>query len=69
MVGFDEFKSYEKFQSLTYDELKLAVNYICSNLSCPSYNYKYGTICTVIPQSLLLLCNGEKKEVLKNMQN
>ena len=41
MAGFDQFKSYEKFQSLTYDELKLAVNYICSNLNCPSYNYRY----------------------------
>ena len=38
MAGFDQFKSYEKFQSLTYDELKLAVNYICSNLNCSSYN-------------------------------
>ena len=41
MAGFDQFKSYEKFQSLTYGELKLAVNYICSNLNCPSYNYRY----------------------------
>ena len=29
------------YKSLTYDELKLAVNYICSNLNSPTYNYKY----------------------------
>ena len=42
MSGFKEFESYKYLQNLTYDELKLAVKYICSNLnSFPSYNYHY----------------------------
>ena len=38
---YSEFESYKDLQSLSYDELKLAVNYICSNLNSPSYNYHY----------------------------
>ena len=41
MCGYSEFESYKYLQSLSYDELKLAVNYICSNLNSPSYNYHY----------------------------
>ena len=41
MCGYSEFESYKYLQSLSYDELKLAVNYICSNLISPSYNYHY----------------------------
>ena len=40
MSGFEQFESYKYLQNLTFDELKLAVNYICSNLnSYPCYNY------------------------------
>ena len=42
MSGFEQFESYKYLQNLTFDELKLAVNYICSNLnSYPCYNYHY----------------------------
>ena len=42
MSGIEEFNSYKNLQNLTFDELKLAVNYICSNLnSFPCYNYHY----------------------------
>ena len=41
MSRYSQFESYKNLQSLTYDELKLAVNYICSNLNSPTYNYKY----------------------------
>ena len=41
MSGYSKFESYKNIQSLTYDELKLAVNFICSNLNLPTYNYKY----------------------------
>ena len=37
MCGNSEFESYKYLQSLSYDELNLAVNYICSNLNSPSY--------------------------------
>ena len=37
MAGYSEFESYKYLQSLSYDELNLAVNYICSNLNSPSY--------------------------------
>ena len=41
MAGYSEFESYKDLQSLTFHELKLAVNYICSNLNSPSLNYPY----------------------------
>ena len=42
MSGIEQFDSYENLQNLTFDELKLAVNYICGNLnSFPCYNYRY----------------------------
>ena len=42
MAGIKEFESYKYLQNLTYDELKLVVNYICGNLNAfPSYNYHY----------------------------
>ena len=40
----EQFESYKKLQNLTFDELKLAVNYICSNLNsflCHNYPYWY----------------------------
>ena len=37
MARYSEFESYKDLQSLSYDELKLALNYICSNLNSPSY--------------------------------
>ena len=42
MSGIEQFDSNKYLQNLTFDELKLAVNYICSNLnSFPCYNYHY----------------------------
>ena len=42
MSGIEQFDSHKYLQNLTFDELKLAVNYICSNLnSFPCYNYHY----------------------------
>ena len=41
MAGYSEFESYKDLKSLSYDELKLALNYICSNLNSPSYNFHY----------------------------
>ena len=42
MSGIEQFDSYENLQNLTFDELKLAVNYICGNLkSFPCYNYRH----------------------------
>ena len=53
----EQFESYKKLQNLTFDELKLAVNYICSNLnSFPCYNYHYWYdmyLCILIPLRLL----------------
>ena len=41
MSGFDEFKNYANFVTMTEDELKLAVNYICGHLNSYSSNYPY----------------------------
>ena len=42
MSGIEQFDSYKYLQNLTFDELKLAVNYICGHLnSFPCYNYRY----------------------------
>ena len=41
MVGYSQFEAYKNFVYLNYDELKLAVDYICGNLNSPSYNYHY----------------------------
>ena len=48
MSGFEQFESYKYLQNLTFDELKLAVNYICSNLNsypCHNYHYWYDMYC------------------------
>ena len=41
MSGFNEFKNYANFVTMTEDELKLAVNYICGHLNSYSSNYPY----------------------------
>ena len=41
MSGFDEFKNYANFVTMTEDELKLAVNYICGHLNSYSSQYPY----------------------------
>ena len=41
MVGYSQFEAFKNFVYLNYDELKLAVDYICGNLNSASYNYHY----------------------------
>ena len=41
MSGFDEFQAYKSFQPMTYDELKLATNYICGRLNSFGCHYQY----------------------------
>ena len=41
MSGFDEFQAYKNFECMTYEQLKLAVNYICLNLNSFECDYKY----------------------------
>ena len=48
MSGFEQFEFYKNLQNLTFDELKLAVNYIYSNLNsfqCYNYHYWYDMYC------------------------
>ena len=33
VVGYSQFEAYKNFVYLNYDELKLAVDYICRNLN------------------------------------
>ena len=41
MSGFDEFQAYKNFECMTYNELKLVVNYICFHLNSFGSDYKY----------------------------
>ena len=41
MSGFKEFQNYANFVTMTEDELKLAVNYICGHLNSYSTPYPY----------------------------
>ena len=41
MSGFKEFQAYKNFHCMSYDELKLVVNYICSRLNSFTSDYRY----------------------------
>ena len=41
MSGYEQFQDYKNFQCMTYEGLKLAVNYICMNLNCHGSDYPY----------------------------
>ena len=41
MIGFREFQLYRNLKELTFDELKLAVDYICGNLNSVGCYYPY----------------------------
>ena len=41
MLGDKEFESYKKFEYLTFEQLKLAVNFICGNLNSIGCYYPY----------------------------
>ena len=65
--GFEEFQSYKYLQNLTFDELKLAVNYICSNLNsylCHNYHYWYMYCYT---STTLTVMNWRKERGLKKL--
>ena len=41
MSGYDQFQAYKNFECTTYQDLKLAVNYICMNLNYSGSDYPY----------------------------
>lgn len=40
-AGYEEFLSYKNFQDVNFEQLKLAVNFICFNLNAIGCNYPY----------------------------
>ena len=68
MSGFEQFDSYKKLQNLTIDELKLAVNYICSNLnSFPCYNYYYWYDMYCYTSKTFIVMNWRKERGFKEV--
>ena len=41
MGSYYQFQRYIDFENMTFDELTLATNYICSNLNSPSFVFPY----------------------------
>ena len=68
MSGFEQFESYKYLQNLTFDELKLAVNYICSNLnSYPCYNYHYWYDMYSYTSKTFMVMQWRKERVFKKV--
>ena len=68
MSGIEQFDSYKNLQNLTFDELKLALNYICSNLNsfpCNNYHYWYDMYCYTSKAFMVMQLRKERgfKEV------
>ena len=41
VAGYNEYLLYKNFEYVNFDQLKLAVNFICSNLNAIGCNYPY----------------------------
>ena len=68
MSGFEQFEFYKNLQNLTFDELKLAVNYICSNLnSFPCYNYHYWYDMYCYTSKTFMVMNWRKERGFKEV--
>ena len=40
-TGYEEFLKYKNFEEINFEQLKLAVNFICFNLNAIGCNYPY----------------------------
>ena len=62
MAGYEEFQSYKKFEFLNFEQLKLAVNYICLNLNSVGcyYPYWYDMYCYTSKTFLVLRWKKER---------
>ena len=78
MAGYDEFKSFEKFERMNNKTIDLASNYACLQLNNPGSNYRYYydmysyiTKCKIVLQTYKetqfgeAICEGELVNFLK----
>ena len=64
----EQFQSYKKLQNLTFDELQLAVNYICGNLnSFTCYNYHYWYDMYSYTSKTFMVMNWRKERGFKEV--
>ena len=79
MAGYDEFKSFEKFETMDDKTIELSSNYACLQLNNPGPNYRYYydmysyiTKCKIVLQTYNktkfgeAICNGELVNFLKD---
>ena len=69
MNGNKQFLSYKNFEELTYNDLKLAVNYICGQLNSSTRSYPYWYDMYSYTTESFIVMRFRKKMALKNMQD